>query len=181
MAGTFEIYQDKGGEYRFRLKASNGQSILASEGYKTKASCLNGVESVKTNAPDDARYEKKESGSGKFMFNLKAANHQVIGTSQQYQSGASRDKGIESVKNHAREARVVEVDAPSRCRPGPRVNPRPSPPDELVLVPPGNTTGWRAPARRRMRTDNAGVAPVRYTCPAAKAIGVSPSGDTLAT
>ncbi|MDY3198652.1 MAG: DUF1508 domain-containing protein, partial [Pseudomonadaceae bacterium] len=48
MAGTFEIYQDKGGEYRFRLKASNGQSILASEGYKTKASCLNGVESVKT-------------------------------------------------------------------------------------------------------------------------------------
>src|SRR5690606_2235368 len=39
----------------------------------------------------------------------------------------------------------------------------PAPPDELVLVPPGNTTGWRAPARRRMRTDNAGVAPVRYT------------------
>src|SRR5690606_2377788 len=39
----------------------------------------------------------------------------------------------------------------------------PAPPDELVLVPPGNTTGWRAPARRRMHTDNAGVAPVRYT------------------
>ena len=113
MAGTFEIYQDKGGDYRFRLKASNGQNILASEGYKTKASCLNGVESVKTNAPDDARYEKKESGSGKFMFNLKAANHQVIGTSQQYQTAASRDKGIESVKNHAPEARVVEVEATS--------------------------------------------------------------------
>src|SRR5690606_39277982 len=91
----------------------NGQSILASEGYKTKASCLNGVESVKTNAPADARYEKKESGSGKFMFNLKAANHQVIGTSQQYQTAASRDKGIESVKNHAPEARVVEVEATS--------------------------------------------------------------------
>ncbi|MFA5679037.1 MAG: YegP family protein [Pseudomonas sp.] len=110
MAGTFEIYQDKAGEFRFRLKASNGQNILASEGYKSKSSCLNGVESVKTNAPDDGRYERKESGAGKFMFNLKAANHQVIGTSQQYQTAASRDNGIESIKNHAPEAKVVEVE-----------------------------------------------------------------------
>ncbi len=48
----FEVYLDKAGEYRFRLKAPNGQNIAASEGYKTKASCLNGVESVKKNAPD---------------------------------------------------------------------------------------------------------------------------------
>jgi uncharacterized protein len=48
----FEIYQDKAGEYRFRLKASNGQIIAASEGYKAKASCLNGIESVKKNAVD---------------------------------------------------------------------------------------------------------------------------------
>lgn len=110
MAGTFEVYQDKAGEYRFRLKASNGQNILASEGYKTKASCMNGVESVKTNAPDDSRYERKDSNSGKPMFNLKAANHQVIGTSQLYESVASRDNGIESVKKHAPEAKVVEVE-----------------------------------------------------------------------
>ncbi|NLY56973.1 MAG: YegP family protein [Gammaproteobacteria bacterium] len=110
MAGTFEVYQDKAGEYRFRLKASNGQNILASEGYKTKASCMNGVESVKTNAPDDNRYERKDSNSGKPMFNLKAANHQVIGTSQLYESVASRDNGIESVKKHAPEAKVVEVE-----------------------------------------------------------------------
>lgn len=110
MAGTFEVYQDKAGEYRFRLKASNGQNILASEGYKTKASCINGVESVKTNAPDDNRYERKDSNSGKPMFNLKAANHQVIGTSQLYESVASRDNGIESVKKHAPEAKVVEVE-----------------------------------------------------------------------
>lgn len=109
MAGKFEVYQDKAGEYRFRLKASNGQSILASEGYKTKASCMNGVESVKSNAPDDSRYERKQSNSGKFMFNLKAANHQVIGTSQLYEAVASRDNGIESVKKHAPEATVVEV------------------------------------------------------------------------
>lgn len=110
MAGTFEVYQDKAGEYRFRLKASNGQNILASEGYKTKASCMNGVESVKTNAPDDNRYERKDSNSGKPMFNLKAANHQVIGTSQLYESVASRDNGIESVKKHAPEAKVVEME-----------------------------------------------------------------------
>ena len=48
----FEVYQDKAGEYRFRLKATNGQAIAASEGYKTKTSCLNGIESVKKNAPE---------------------------------------------------------------------------------------------------------------------------------
>lgn len=48
----FEVYVDKAGEYRFRLKARNGEIIAASEGYKAKASCLNGIESVKKNAPD---------------------------------------------------------------------------------------------------------------------------------
>ncbi|MBR2503833.1 MAG: YegP family protein, partial [Oscillospiraceae bacterium] len=47
----FEVYEDKAGEYRFRLKATNGQIIAVSEGYKAKASCLNGIESVKKNAP----------------------------------------------------------------------------------------------------------------------------------
>ncbi|MBQ4282624.1 MAG: YegP family protein [Lachnospira sp.] len=48
----FEVYEDKAGEFRFRLTATNGQTIAVSEGYKAKASCLNGVESVKKNAPD---------------------------------------------------------------------------------------------------------------------------------
>ena len=48
----FEVYTDKAGEFRFRLKAKNGQIIAVSEGYKTKPNCLNGVESVKKNAPD---------------------------------------------------------------------------------------------------------------------------------
>lgn len=48
----FEVYADKAGEYRFRLKATNGQVIAVSEGYKAKASCLNGIESVKKNAAD---------------------------------------------------------------------------------------------------------------------------------
>ena len=109
MAGKFEIYTDKAGEFRFRLKASNGQAILASEGYKDKSGCMNGIESVKKNAPDDARYERKQGASGKFMFNLKAGNHQIIGTSQSYESEASRDNGIESVKKSAPDAEVVLV------------------------------------------------------------------------
>lgn len=48
----FEVYQDKAGEYRFRLKATNGEIIATGEGYKAKAGCMNGIESVKKNAPD---------------------------------------------------------------------------------------------------------------------------------
>ena len=48
----FEVYADKAGEFRFRLKATNGQVIAVSEGYKAVASCLNGIESVKKNAPE---------------------------------------------------------------------------------------------------------------------------------
>ena len=109
MAGKFEVYKDKAGEFRFRLNASNGQNILSGEGYKTKASCMNGVESVKKNAADDSRYERKETKSGKFSFNLKAGNSQVIGTSQSYESVASRDSGIESVKKNAPEATVADL------------------------------------------------------------------------
>ena len=48
----FEVYLDKAGEYRFRLKAKNGQIIAVGEGYKQLASCLNGIDSIKRNAPD---------------------------------------------------------------------------------------------------------------------------------
>ncbi len=48
----FEVYKDKKGEFRFRLKASNGEPIVTGEGYKAKAGCLNGIESIKKNAPD---------------------------------------------------------------------------------------------------------------------------------
>jgi uncharacterized protein YegP (UPF0339 family) len=104
MAGKFEIYKDKAGEYRFRLKASNGQGLLVSEGYKAKGSAEKGVESVRKNAPVEERYERKATKAGKHMFNLKATNGQVIGTSEQYESEASREAGIESVKNNAPDA-----------------------------------------------------------------------------
>ncbi len=109
MAGKFEVYQDKAGEYRFRLKAGNGETILASEGYKTRASCLNGIESVKKNSGTDARYERKETKAGKHMFNLKAGNHQVIGTSQSYKDARSCENCVESIKKNAPGAPVVDV------------------------------------------------------------------------
>lgn len=105
--GTFETYTDKGGGFRFRLKADNGQIILKSEGYTTKASRDNGIDSVRENAPKDERYERKQSASG-YSFNLKAGNGQVIGTSEVYNSAQGRDNGIESVKKNAPGAKVVE-------------------------------------------------------------------------
>ena len=109
MAGKFEVYKDKAGKHRFRLKAGNGEIILSSEGYSAKAGCANGIESVRKNAVNAANFEKKETASGKFRFNLKAANKQVIGTSQSYSSASGRDNGIASVQKNAPDARVVEA------------------------------------------------------------------------
>ncbi|WP_374450959.1 YegP family protein [Cloacibacterium normanense] len=94
--------------FKFDLKAGNGQVILTSEVYTTKEACLKGIESVKKNASDDSKYERKVSSNGKPMFNLKAGNGQIIGTSELYESEASRDNGIESVKKNAPDAEVVE-------------------------------------------------------------------------
>jgi uncharacterized protein YegP (UPF0339 family) len=109
MAGKFEVYVDKAGEHRFRLKAGNGETILTSEGYDKKEGCANGIESVRKNATDASRFEKITTDSGKFRFNLKAANHQVIGTSQSYDSESGRDNGIDSVGRNAPGAEIVEA------------------------------------------------------------------------
>jgi uncharacterized protein YegP (UPF0339 family) len=104
MAGKFECYKDKAGEFRFRLKAGNGEPILSSEGYKAKSSCTNGIESVKKNCLDEKCFEKKTTASGKFRFNLKSTNGQVIGTSENYDSESGRDNGIGSVGRSAPDA-----------------------------------------------------------------------------
>ncbi|MCR9165516.1 MAG: YegP family protein [bacterium] len=85
------------------------QNLLASEGYTTKAGAENGIASVKTNAPIDARYEKKTSTNGKAYFVLKAANHEIIGTSQMYISTTSRDHGIEAIKRNAPSAETKDL------------------------------------------------------------------------
>ncbi len=110
MASKFELFEDKRDEYRFRLNAGNGEIILKSEGYESKASAKNGIASVKTNAPYDSRYDRKKSTNGKYYFNLEAVNNQVIGTSSEmYETAAGRDKGIESVKTNAPTAVVDDL------------------------------------------------------------------------
>lgn len=59
MAGKFEYYQDKAGKYRFRLKAGNGEIIAVGEAYESKQGCLNGIDSIKRNAPDAKVIEAK--------------------------------------------------------------------------------------------------------------------------
>jgi uncharacterized protein YegP (UPF0339 family) len=100
MAGWYELSKSSDGQFRFVLKAGNGETILTSELYTAKKSAENGIASVQTNCSLDERYERKSSSNGKLFFNLKAANSQVIGTSQMYSSEAARDNGIESVKTN---------------------------------------------------------------------------------
>ena len=98
--GSYELKLAKNDQFYFVLKAGNDQVILSSEMYGSKAAAQNGIASVQTNSPLAERYEKKTASNGKEHFNLKAANHQVIGTSQLYASAASRDAGIESVRKN---------------------------------------------------------------------------------
>ncbi len=104
MAGKYEIKKSKNDKFYFNLKAGNGQIILSSEMYESKAACENGIESVKKNAPDDNRYDRRESGKSEPYFVLKAGNGQEIGRSEMYSSNAGMENGIESVKTNAPDA-----------------------------------------------------------------------------
>ena len=104
--GKFVIKKRTNGEFQFNLHANNGQVILTSEGYATKAGCQNGIDSVRTNSQDDSKFDKKTATNGKYYFNLKATNGQIIGTSEMYESAAGRDNGIESVQTNAPDATV---------------------------------------------------------------------------
>jgi len=106
--GKFVISKDNAGEFRFNLKAGNGEVILRSEGYKAKASCTNGIESVRTNSQDDSKYDRKTSSNGSPYFNLKAGNGEIIGTSEMYSSTQGMETGIASVKNNAPSATVED-------------------------------------------------------------------------
>jgi uncharacterized protein YegP (UPF0339 family) len=106
--GKFITKTGNDGQYYFNLKADNGQVILSSEGYTTTTARNNGIESVKKNAGNEANYDRLEAANGKYYFTLKAANSQVIGKSQMYESAQGRDNGIESVKTNAPTAIVTE-------------------------------------------------------------------------
>lgn len=104
--GKFEILRRVNDDYQFNLKATNGEIILTSQGYASKAGCQNGIESVRVNSQDDSNFDRNESSNGKPFFNLRAANGLIIGTSQMYSSVAARDNGIKSVTKNAPDATI---------------------------------------------------------------------------
>lgn len=108
MAGWFELNKSSENQFRFVLKAGNGEIILTSELYTSKAASEKGIASVQSNSPQDERYEKKTASNGKFYFNLKAGNHQIIGSSQMYATAQSREVGIASVKTNGASQKVKD-------------------------------------------------------------------------
>ena len=108
MSGYFEIRTRSDGTLQFKLMTDDHDTILTSEDYETKASCINGIESVKMNAPDEDRYRRTTTPDGKFRFALAAANGQVVGSSEYYDTEAEREDGIQSVKVIAPEADVKD-------------------------------------------------------------------------
>lgn len=99
MSGTYHLNRS-GEQFLFNLKAGNGETILTSERYTTKASALSGIESVRSNSPIDARYQRKVATNGEHYFTLTSSNGEPIGRSEMYSSTSARDKGIASVKNN---------------------------------------------------------------------------------
>ena len=93
----------------FNLKATNGQVILTSELYKTKASAESGIESVRKNASREGAFEVRSNSKGEPYFILKATNGQEIGRSEYYSGKAPMENGIESVKKNAPDAKVEDV------------------------------------------------------------------------
>ena len=112
LKAKYQVYKDVGGKYRFRLRAANNKIVVVSQGYESKSSCLNGIESVQKNCQShiddktlgeerlsDPKYELFVDASLKFRFRLIASNGQIIGSSEAYASKQSCEKGIEAVKN----------------------------------------------------------------------------------
>ncbi|MBR3270573.1 MAG: YegP family protein [Clostridia bacterium] len=122
--GKFEVKQVKSG-YKFNLKAGNGEIIAVSEVYTTESACLNGVESIRKNAPDAAiedqtvenfeqqkhpKFEVYLDKAGEYRFRLKAKNGEIIATGESYKAKAGCLNGIDSVKRNAPESPVVKVE-----------------------------------------------------------------------
>ena len=106
--GKFIITKRKDAEYQFNLKAGNGEIILTSEGYTTKSSCKNGIESVRVNSQIDSSFERKIAVNDKYYFVLKAGNGEIIGKSQYYTTKSGMESGIQSVKENARNAEITD-------------------------------------------------------------------------
>lgn len=109
MPGKFEIKTGKSGKFSFNLKASNGQVILSSESYDSRKGAEGGIASVKKNAGNEARFERKTAKDGSAFFVLKAANGEPIGKSEMYKTKRSMESGIASVGKNAPDAPIADA------------------------------------------------------------------------
>lgn len=107
----FEIYKDNKMEFRWRLKAANGESLATSgQGYKAKADCKNGVERIQKDAADKLKFEVFEDNAKQHRFRIVASNGQTIGTaSQGYKDKRDCEKAVELIKKGAKDSEVNEV------------------------------------------------------------------------
>jgi hypothetical protein len=96
--GKFEVSLNRSDEYFFKLKASNGETILVSEFYKNRQGCDNGIQAVRENSSLEENFDIRISKDKKRYFVLKAKNGEIIGKSENYNSLANTLNGIESVK-----------------------------------------------------------------------------------
>ncbi|MBN2690830.1 MAG: YegP family protein [Burkholderiaceae bacterium] len=91
MAVRFELHKNDKGQFHFSLKTAEGATLLSSEQYESKASAENGIASVKKNSVLPERFDKQTASDGRAYFTLKAANHQVVGTSPMFGTTEKRD------------------------------------------------------------------------------------------
>lgn len=94
--------------FSFIFVNAEGKTVVKSENYAQKASAKNGIESVKKNCQDDARYELKESSNGKSFFNIKSTNGQIVGTSALFANDEERAAAIAELKANSADAEVSE-------------------------------------------------------------------------
>lgn len=96
MAGWYELNKLDNERFHFTLNAKNGEVILSSEIYNTRAAAHDGIRSVQSNARNAERYSREIASNGKFYFALRAGNNKIIGISQIYATEAAREAGIVS-------------------------------------------------------------------------------------
>ncbi len=105
----FEVYKGSNDEHYFRLVDSKNKVLLSGEGYKQKENMLNGIESIKSNMPLSSGIEQKESTNGKYFFNVKSTNGQIVGTSMLFDTAQLRDKWINEIEGKLPELLVIDA------------------------------------------------------------------------
>jgi uncharacterized protein YegP (UPF0339 family) len=106
MPAKYELKKGKSGKFHFNLLAANGEVILTSQSYTSKAAAHKGIASVQKHASQSDRYERRTGKKNKPHFVLKSANHRVIGSSETYEANSAMEKGIKSVMKNGSAKRV---------------------------------------------------------------------------